>query len=336
MDKADQIFSHQIQVVVALSHRFDQVFVVTAKGNPSNLPRNLKVIPTDWSQARPFSNVFNFLLAVLPIIIQNRKLVVFSHMTEVQSSILAPLTKFLGIRHYLWYAHASKSKYLTWCSYWTDGIITSTPGSCPLSSTKVHTIGQSIDPSMFEYFKHEFRLLNGFIHLGRFDPSKDIPLIISEIQKVRIVRPDAMLSIFGDPSSSKHADYARDIKYRNQRNINDGWLTFSPALRRELIADEYQKYEIFIHAFQGSLDKSLIEATMCGLAVVTINKEYIRDFGAWSDNPHSLESEISAFLNLSSPEISIETRKRREVAVSRHSLDQWTNKLYTILSERHL
>lgn len=336
MDKDDQVFSHQIQIVVALSHLFDQVFVVTAKANSSDLPRNVKVVSTDWRQARPFSNVWKFLITVLPIIIQNRKLVIFSHMTEVQSSMIAPLTRLLNIRHYLWYAHTSKSKYLTWCSYWIDGILTSTPGSCPLSSTKVHAIGQSIDPYQFEYFKHEFNLLNSFIHLGRFDPSKNIPLLISEIQKVRFLRPGARLSIFGDPSSSKYADYAKDVKFRNQRNLDDGWLAFSPALMRELIPCKYKKYEIFIHAFEGSLDKSLIEATMCGLAVVTINKEYVRDFGAWSNNPNSLESEISAFLNLSSTEISIEVQKRREVAVSNHSMDQWTNKLYSILSERNL
>jgi hypothetical protein len=75
---------------------------------------------------------------------------------------------------------------------------------------------------------------------------------------------------------------------------------------------------------------------MCGLAVVTINKEYVRDFGAWSSNPNSLESEVSAILNMSPSKISLEAQKRREVAVSKHSMDQWTNKLYSILNEPNL
>jgi glycosyltransferase involved in cell wall biosynthesis len=336
MDKDDQVFSHQIQVVMALSHRFDQVFVVTARSNPGYLPNNIKVRSTHWKQARPLSNVLNIVLAVLPIVIQNRKIVVFSHMTEVQSAILAPLTKFLRIKHYLWYAHASKSRYLTWCSYWTDGIITSTPGSCPLSGRKVHVIGQSIDPGKFQYFKHEFRFLNRFIHIGRFDPSKEIPLLIREVENLRITRPEATLSIYGEPSSSKHLDYAKGIEQQNRENLNNEWLSFSPALPRELIPFEYQKYEIFIHAFQGSLDKTLIEATMCGLAVVTSNLEYINDFGSWSGAPISLEREVSALLNLSPSEITTEVQRRHDVAVSKHSMDQWTSRLYAILSEGNL
>ena len=90
-----------------------------------------------------------------------RKFIIFSHMTEVQSGIIAPISKLLGIRHLLWYAHKSKSKYLVWNNIFVDEILTSTSGSCPIKSHKIKPIGQGIDQNLFPHKNiNDFSLYN--------------------------------------------------------------------------------------------------------------------------------------------------------------------------------
>ncbi len=63
-----------------------------------------------------------------------------------------------------------------------------------------------------------------------------------------------------------------------------------------------QTYDCFIHSFQGSLDKTIVEATFLGLPVITINNEYRNIFGSWNltnkGMNNSLKDEAQLLLNL--------------------------------------
>ena len=72
-------------------------------------------------------------------------------MTSIQSTFISPLTRVLRIRHYLWYAHTSNNIYLQISRALTNGIITSTPGSCPIKGRKVYPIGQAVDSKVFNW-----------------------------------------------------------------------------------------------------------------------------------------------------------------------------------------
>ena len=99
-------------------------------------------------------------------------------MTEVQSAVTSPFTKIFGIKHYLWYAHTSKSIYLRFSSLFVDGILTSTYGSCPIQKSNTFVIGQSIKPQQFQFHNHTLQKNKiNFIHVGRMDPSKEIEKI---------------------------------------------------------------------------------------------------------------------------------------------------------------
>ena len=90
--------------------------------------------------------------------------------------------------------------------------------------------------------------------------------------------------------------------------------------------------DVFIHSYIGSLDKTLVEATMIGLPVVTINPEYISQFGSWSKAvPVTLVDEVKALLACAPKELTFELQRRREYSVLSHSLLHWTDELSRIL-----
>jgi glycosyltransferase involved in cell wall biosynthesis len=333
MDDADQVFSHQVQIVRKLAEKFDEITVITGRVGDLRVPANVKVLTTNWKPNSRLLSIIRFLKVFIRTIFKNRDLTIFSHMTEVQSSLVAPLTWALRIPHYLWYAHVSPSIYLKWSHFWINGVITSTVGSCPIESKKVNAIGQSVDPNQFLEIKKKIRERNKFLHIGRFDVSKNIPEIIQVLITEREKNPKIELAIIGSPSSKENALKAEEVISANSKHIGAGWLKFLPYVKRGDLPEIFGDSDLFIHAFRGSLDKTLIEATMVGIPVVTVNNEYLVEFGSWSGSKTrtSLKQELDAFMLVSDKEVSSIQGTRREIALERHSLDAWINKLYKIL-----
>ena len=150
MNARSTVFSHQLEVAKRLSRHFERTFVITADEHLGEKTANIEIQSSNWKSGQSLKNAITFYRLVIPVILSQRKdIVVFSHMTEVQSFLIAPLCRLLGIPHFLWYAHKSNSKYLRLSFPFLNGVITSTPGSCPIRSPKVHPIGQAIDIELF-------------------------------------------------------------------------------------------------------------------------------------------------------------------------------------------
>jgi glycosyltransferase involved in cell wall biosynthesis len=333
MDSADPIFGHQQQIVLELSKHWSEIHVITGRSGKLVGKSNVFVYDTDWLPDQNFRNILNFIKVFFRVISATKPNVIFSHMTEVQSSIVAIYCKCKGLKHYLWYAHASSSKYLRFVSRFATGIITSTPGSCPLSGEKVIVIGQSIDEKQFKQKYVRSEKLLRFVHFGRLDESKGIQEMIDSLSAIRIAEPDITLSFIGNPSNQRNAVWAEGLKSRY--SAEKSWLEFHPAVSRSDLPAAIANYDLMLHAFRGSLDKTLVEATMVGIPVATVNLEYIRIFGHWGGHQDlgsiALPGEISAIIGLNQAQLELELNSRRLLAIKKHSMSNWILKLNQIL-----
>ena len=335
MDEKSQVFSHQVDVVNKLADKYDQVTVLTGLIGTYKVSSNVKVFSCNWIPGKRFFSLCRFMMKFLQLLGSNKFTCIFSHMTSVQSTFISPITRVLRIRHYLWYAHTSDNIYLQISRALTNGIITSTPGSCPIKGRKVYAIGQSVDS---KFFNKKLRLetpIIKLIHIGRFDPSKNIESIVAEIKQLRDEHPGLKLNIIGSPSSDKFQQYMESVKSKFMADVQIGWLTFTPAIERIKLPDELKKYDCFVHAFQGSLDKTLVEATFSAIPVATVNKEYLKIFGKWSysnsDNQITLTSELRFILNLHATAITKEVDRRYEIARTNHDIEGWISRLVNVL-----
>jgi glycosyltransferase involved in cell wall biosynthesis len=228
----------------------------------------------------------------------------------------------------LWYAHMSLSPYLRISYFLSNGIITSTKFSCPIKGSKVIEIGQAIDSATFNgpEFRGPIRKLT---HLGRFDESKNISALIETVSSMRNEYPELTLEIIGTPSNPKNQSYANSIlkKYEEEK-----WVNFLPSIPRAQVPNKLIESDCFIHAYEGSLDKILVEATFVRKPVVTRNHGYLEEFGTWSDSiPSTLELELRSLLKRSDQEIAIEVNRRHEIAANNHDISSWVGKLNSIL-----
>jgi len=337
MDEKSQVFSHQVDLVNQLAKKYDKVSVLTASAGFHQVLSNVEVISFNWIEGKKFSNLLRFEFKFLQMLSKNRFTCIFSHMTSVQSAFISPITKVLRIKHYLWYAHTSKNIYLLISRALTNGIITSTPGSCPIKGRKVFAIGQSVDSKLFQRKLRLDTPINKLVHIGRFDPSKNIETIVTSVKSLRNYYPALKLNIIGSPSSGKFQEHMELVLSKFLTDVKEGWLTFTPSIERKKIPDELKKNDCFIHGFQGSLDKTLVEATLTAIPVVTINHEYITIFGKWnsedSHNSQSLVGELEFLLNLDSNKISKEVDRRHEIAIRNHDSEGWVNRLVNVLGQ---
>ncbi len=332
MDLNHPSLSHQVEVVRELGKYFKAVHVLTGKKSWDSDSKNIRVDSTNW---RPGHNLRNIARLYFRTYIKLRRFpvsIVFSHMTLVQSALLAPVFKALGIKHFVWYAHAQNSVFLKWVHLWVDGIFTSTIGSCPIKSKKIIYLGQGIDASLFIGGVLKNAPIRNLVHFGRVDPSKDISTIISAVQKLRRESEKFHLDIVGSPSNESSDRYLASLKQKWVGEIESGWLQFKPSVPRNEIPELLKSYDCFIHAFKGSLDKTLIEATLSLLPVITLNQEYLREFTKFDVNENvSLETQLRDLVATPKELVNEMLESRKAYAVQNHSLSRWTRDLATIL-----
>jgi glycosyltransferase involved in cell wall biosynthesis len=332
VDERNQVFAHQTEAVIRLSKKFRKVYVITSTKGQVYLPNNVTVIESRWIQGKRIRNSLRFIGKFFQVYFRDKNIVIFSHMTEVQSALISPFTKIMGIRHIVWYAHASRSLAMNVNHFLLNGIASSTTGSCPYTGDKISIVGQAIDENFFSSYQRNFEPPYKFVHVGRTDPSKKIELIIKTIENLNRMGFDSSLTITGGPSSANSNGYVQSLEFLRESLENPFSIIFSGPIQRDLLPEYLKAFNLFIHAFQGSLDKSLIEATLLGIPVLTLNTEYLNIFGSWNLKPgSSLEEEFVALTSLSKDQINFEINRRRELAVSRHSLSGWVEKIYKLL-----
>lgn len=333
MDENDPIFSHQAEVVNGISKYFSKVYVITSLAGTYPSKLNVKVESTAWQRGRSFRNLIQFYKSYFRLMSRENIDIVFCHMTDVQSALIAVHAKFFSKDHYLWYAHKSKSIYLSFAQLFVSGLITSTSGSLLVGNTKVHIIGQAINPEKFEFKSRQKYEFLKFVHFGRLDKSKRIAEIVKSLEQERYQNHEIRLTLFGDPTGPSSESYVKKILIDARSNSDDAWVGVKPSVPRNSIGGLLSDYDVFIHGYLGSLDKTILEATFVGIPVVTVNPEYLAIFGSWNRNGFSsLGDEVESLRTTPESELRDDLEKRRRIAEANHSLESWSFRVAQILN----
>lgn len=327
MDSNHPVLSHQADVVDSLSKRFSNIIVLTGSRNSSTqVASNVETFDTHWVAGQNFRNVIRFYRELFSIFRKNLAIdYVFSHMTVVQSVLASPVLLLRGIPHILWYAHRSSNLPLRFAGLTVRRILTSTSGSCPLKSKKVRIIGQGIDTNIFRALNIGPRQFLHMVHIGRADKSKKLEKLIEEVQKIRKSKAlNITLSLIGNPSNEHEETWFNGIKNAAKQSQLGDWLKIQPGVNRLEIPKILSTMDIFVHAFEGSLDKTTIEATLCRVPVLSLNPEYLKIFGSWKKTgATSIASEYEALISRPLPDIEKEISRRYKIAHDGHSFERW-------------
>ncbi len=332
MNTSNPLLAHQVAVVEELANFYEKVFVVTGVCQDYLNSERISVVSTDWQSGKNFRNLWKLYKTFFRLLPRTLNSTYFFHMSDLQAAFLSPVLKILNVKCFLWYAHKHYSKYLWWSNFWVTGIITSTPGSCPISSDKVFPIGQGVNVAPLK--AHMGSSLDLGLHIGRLDESKNYETIIDSFTSISSNSKSMKLVLYGDPTRPESFEYCDFLKKKYSYEIESGLVNFAGGIKKSLVPLTLSDGDFFIHAYTGSLDKSLIEATFSRLPVITLNQEYISEFGRWSKSsmPLTLENEFRALSELSLTERQDILSKRLALATSHHSFASWVSKLVEILN----
>ena len=336
MNRTSQVFSHQRKIVEKLAHHFHHLDVVTAEPLQDQDLEGVRIFSTNWSQGRRILNIYRFYRISLPLLYKHRGGTVFSHMTDVQSSLIVLFCKLLRIRHVLWYAHKSPSFYLKFSYLFVDAVITSTVGSCPVSGRKVLPIGQSVDTEIANVITRPPTFPpKSWYHVGRIDPSKNIEMLIKELEPYHSINPEIELHFYGAPSSSKQSTFYKGLISKYAEPDYSAWVFFHGQVNREELITNSQKHDAFIHGFWGSLDKALIEATLLRRIVVSSNPEFLKEYYSISighnDISNSLREQLTQLYESVPQDIEKQIENNFTISSTKHGMDGWILRLVSIL-----
>ena len=328
LDVEHPIFAHQAYLIDRLAKSFKKVIVITNQVGIYRKKRNVDIYDLNWQEKRPIRNTLVFRKRLKHVLSNEEVDITFSHMTTVLSLLSGLLLKKRKISHILWYAHAKNSLILKFTSKLVDRILTSTTGSFPFPTRKLSVIGQGIDTNQFFYRGKKENKFSKFFHVGRIDESKNIHGIIKFF--LNIPKKNKKLYLIGSPSGNKKSTlYHNQLKnnYMNNKNI-----IFVGSLPRSELYGVINKFDCFLHMYQGSLDKTLVEATIIGIPVITANSEYIREFGSWAkDNESNYIEQYKFVTSMKISKLNSILKSKSLIAKKNHSFEVWYKKLLKTL-----
>ena len=282
MDSDNSVFSHQLQIANLIHKQFPSTAIITSESQPSNseLQNFPFFISLGWKPSQHIRNFFRLFRAFFKSEQCFSPDIVFFHMTNLHSCLLGPMYKLLRRKQILWYAHRSNPLSLRISSLFMDKLITSTPDSFPNGYSAL-PIGQAIDTALFHFHDQLSRLSEiRLIHIGRLDPSKRIAELI-EFAEMNRQRFNIEHITFVGTFSSKHHDYLESIMIQHKESIDSRFVRFAGPQNKESLPSILKQHNLFLHLFDGSLDKALLEAVCFGIPTISINSSYLSVLVIW-------------------------------------------------------
>ena len=169
--------------------------------------------------------------------------------------------RLMGKRIGFWYMHKAVTDRLRLAEALTDFVVTASPESFRLASSKLHIVGHGIDTDIF---RPDSTVTRGahLLSVGRLNQSKRHDKAIDKAVELGVE-----LRIAGEgPERAALEAYAKEKGAR---------VTFLGGLTQEKLRDEYVRAGRLIHTSEtGSLDKVLLEALACETPITTEYEVY--------------------------------------------------------------
>lgn len=265
----------------------------------------------------------------------------FAHMIQLFAVMAAPLLKLYRVPITLWYAHKATGRMLRLAEKLVDHVVTASPESFRLASSKLHVIGHGIDTDLFRPLgEPKNTVIFTLISAGRIAPVKRLEIIISAVKALHEQgMTDVQLRLVGDAAPPDAAYDERLRKMVADYQLDES-VVFIGGMPYESLVVEYQQADVMVNmSATGSIDKAVLEAMACGLPVVTANEAFRTMLAPWSDLlfiPPESPEEISVYLKqlaeMSPAERAALGTTLRSLVVEQHSMTHLTDQLLSIFT----
>lgn len=200
---------------------------------------------------------------------------VFVHMNQIYVILGALIWRLMGKRIGLWYAHGAVTKSLQLAVKFTHRVFTSTEQGMRIDSPKRMIVGQGIDLDLFKEKTKEKNEVLQLITIGRISRSKNIETLLRACSLLKSSNKDFNFKIIGPTATPLDVQYSKNMTLLTKELNIDGEVEWLGSVSQSYLPSYLQASDVFIHdGSTNSLDKVLIEASLCGCVVVSSNPSY--------------------------------------------------------------
>jgi len=287
--KSDPLLAFIPNWISHIAKKLDNLFVITPRAEIINLPNNVFIheIGRDYSKGEHIIHaVHNFHNTILNITHNETIDGIFALMYPKFAIIAAPYARFKNIPLALWYTHDSVNLQLRIAGVLVDKILTATPETCQLVSSKIEAVGRGIDTTKYYRSQRKTRNVDFTITtVGRISPIKKIEVIIKSLiyLQQKTTKITLNLLIVGSPPRPEHKKYLKKLKDLVRENNLEELVEFTGSIEHSEIAEIYEKCDVFINACTSGFDKAILEAMAFEVPVVVCNPAFKSLLGEESD-----------------------------------------------------
>ncbi len=314
--------------IAAFAERFDTVTVICLEVGVYDLPPNVTV--HSLGKERGMSKlgyVFNF-YRLFNAAMCERPNYVFFHMGAIFNVLAAPYYLVRGSTKFLWWkAHGTINWFGRFALLFVDEVVTSTASGFPIATPKRRIIGQAINTDHFSCTGMVARNPLRVIYVGRIAPIKRIEIWLKTIKQVRDSGYDIDPVIIGPYDSEEYTDtlFALCDEYELSSSI------FAGSMTQAELQSAYCRAGIFLNtSLTHSMDKTVLEAMLCGCVPVTSNRAFADLLSA--DGLYLAQESVDAYAAalkrlMDSDTASLQAILRERV-VAQHSLGTFTSRVF--------
>lgn len=341
IDPDDAVLGFVIELIRDLSHRCDRLVVIA--NEVRRVPDDLSVEIVSLRKERGYGRLRRTIRYLVAVWRQARGMPadgLIAHMCPVYLNLAAPLTKLLGVRNLLWFAHPSRSIALRIAEKVTDVIVTSLPAAYPRNNVKLVAIGQATPLRRFPLVELRTDSSTSLqaIALGRTSIKKDYQTMIRGVSLAREAGVDVTLYIVGPSTTPAEQAHRGQLAASIAKLGAAGYIHLEDGVAPSEIPQLIASSDVLVNStVAGSGDKAVFEAMASGRLVLVSNPAF---FELLSDLPLELTfapgdaialADRLAQLSTASPELRWATvRELRSRIESAHSSDSWAERIVTL------
>jgi glycosyltransferase involved in cell wall biosynthesis len=334
LDKNHAILGFFHRWVLEFSKHFERVDVICLQKGECELPAHVYVHTLGKEDGESnLKYIYRFYANFSKIFFTVRVDFVFFHMGAIFNVLAAPfffMRKIFGTKFYWWKAHGHINHFGRFALTFVDRVYTSTESGFPILSPKRHIVGQAIDVTQFVLPDKTVERQEKVLYVGRVVPIKRIEDFQDTAFTLHGVFPKLSWHVIGpvgDEAYFKTQEHKRDALDAVSYIHFEG-----PKIQSELVP-LYQKARVFLNtSLTHSMDKTVLEAILCGCIPVTSNKAFaslLTPYGLYASEPTPSEyAKILTHVLKSDTEVLSENL--RNTVVGAHSLETFPRRIFNV------
>jgi glycosyltransferase involved in cell wall biosynthesis len=334
VDKNHSILGFFCGWITEFAKNFDEVHVICLQKGAYNLPSNVHVYSLGKEEGKSkLVQLYRFYKVFSKIFISSQVDYVFFHMGALFNIMALPfflIRKLYGTQFYWWKAHGHINAMGKLALRFVDRVYTSTESGFAIDTPKRHIVGQAIDVSHFVFPESEIGRKKEIIFVGRIMPVKRIEDFLDTAYILSSQDASLLFRVIGPVGDEAY--FAKIKQKCAELNLQNKVHFVGSKTQIELV-DIYQKAAFFLNtSVTHSMDKTVLEAALCGCIPVTGNKAFVdllQEDGLYKERATGEDYASMITKLLASPKTDMQNILRQHV-IAQHSLDTFSNRIFTV------